>query len=56
VDLPGAGAGPVQVVEKYRMRYRMCRLGKVDFEPMQPLGALFGFIEHPAGCATGSGA
>ena len=37
VDLLGATAEPVQVVEKYRMRYRMCRLGKVDFELMQPI-------------------
>lgn len=37
VDLLGATAEPVQVVERYQMRYRMCRLGKVDFELMQPL-------------------
>ena len=30
-------AEPIQVVDKYRMRYRMCRLGKVDFELMQPI-------------------
>jgi methylmalonyl-CoA/ethylmalonyl-CoA epimerase len=37
VDLLGATAEPVQVVERYQMRYRMCRLGKVDFELMEPL-------------------
>jgi len=38
VDLLGATAEPVHVVERYQMRYRMCRLGKVDFELMEPLG------------------
>ena len=38
VDLLGATAEPVRVVERYQMRYRMCRLGKVDFELMEPLG------------------
>jgi methylmalonyl-CoA/ethylmalonyl-CoA epimerase len=38
VDLLGATAEPVQVVQRYQMRYRMCRLGKVDFELMEPLG------------------
>ena len=38
VDTLGATAAPVQVVERYRMQYRMCRLGKVDFELMEPLG------------------
>ena len=37
VDVLGASAEPVQVVERYQMRYRMCRLGKVDFELMEPL-------------------
>ncbi len=34
----GATAEPVRIVERYQMRYRMCRLGKVDFELMEPLG------------------
>ncbi len=38
VDLLGATAEPVRVVERYQMRYRMCRLGKVDFELMEPVG------------------
>lgn len=38
VDLLGATAEPVRVVERYSMRYRMCRLGKVDFELMEPIG------------------
>lgn len=37
VDMLGASAEPVRVVERYQMRYRMCRLGKVDFELMEPL-------------------
>jgi len=37
VDMLGAAAEPVRVVERYQMRYRMCRLGKVDFELMEPL-------------------
>jgi len=37
VDMLGATAEPVQVVERYQMRYCMCRLGKVDFELMEPL-------------------
>ncbi len=37
VDLLGATPGPEQVVERYAMRFRMCRLGKVDFELMAPL-------------------
>ena len=38
VDLLGASAGEVHVVERYAMRYRMCRVGKVDFELMEPIG------------------
>ncbi len=38
VDVLGATAEPVRVVERYQMRYRMCRLGQVDFELMEPLG------------------
>jgi methylmalonyl-CoA/ethylmalonyl-CoA epimerase len=37
VDMLGATAEPVRVVERYQMRYCMCRLGKVDFELMEPL-------------------
>jgi len=37
VEMLGATAEPAQVVERYQMRYRMCRLGKVDFELMEPL-------------------
>lgn len=38
VDVLGASAEPIRIVERYRMKYRMCRLGKVDFELMEPLG------------------
>ncbi len=38
VGLLGATAGDVQLVERYAMRYRMCRVGKVDFELMEPTG------------------
>ncbi|MEJ2716022.1 MAG: VOC family protein [Deltaproteobacteria bacterium] len=38
VELLGAKAGEVITVERYQMRYRMCRLGNVDFELMEPLG------------------
>ena len=37
VEVLGATAEPVRVVERYQMRYCMCRLGKVDFELMEPL-------------------
>lgn len=37
VDMLGATAEPVRMVERYQMRYCMCRLGKVDFELMEPL-------------------
>lgn len=36
VELFGATAGKVYTVERYDMRYRMCRVGKVDFELMEP--------------------
>jgi methylmalonyl-CoA epimerase len=36
VDLLGADAGPVMELPRYDMRFRMCRLGKVDFELMEP--------------------
>jgi len=38
VDVLGAEAHPVQVVDRFQMRYRMCRLGKVDLELMEPIG------------------
>lgn len=38
VDLFGATAGPVIDVARYDMRFRMCRLGKIDFELMEPTG------------------
>ncbi len=33
-----ADIGEIQVVEQYSMRFRMCRVGKVDFEVMEPTG------------------
>lgn len=36
VDLLGGEAGPVVEVERYTMRFRMVRVGKVDFELMEP--------------------
>jgi len=38
VEVLGAVAGQVTEMPHYNMRYRMCRLGKVDFELMEPLG------------------
>jgi len=38
VDVLGAQAGEVITVKRYQMRYRMCRLGQVDFEIMEPIG------------------
>lgn len=38
VQLLGADAGPVIEVPRYDMRFRMCRVGKVDFELMEPTG------------------
>ncbi|MCH9673640.1 MAG: VOC family protein [Gammaproteobacteria bacterium] len=38
VELFNATAGEVMTVEMYQMRFRMCRVGKVDFELMEPLG------------------
>lgn len=38
VDLLGGEAGPVVEVERYAMRFRMVRVGKVDFELMEPTG------------------
>lgn len=36
VELFNAEAGAVTEVEQYDMRFRMCRVGKVDFELMEP--------------------
>ena len=38
VDLFDAEVGDVIDIEPYSMRYRMCRVGKVDFELMEPTG------------------
>lgn len=38
VDLFNAEAGEVMEVARYSMRFRMCRVGKVDFELMAPIG------------------
>ena len=47
VELLGADAGPVVEVPRYDMRFRMCRIGKVDFEIMEPTaerGVIFDFL------------
>ncbi len=36
-DLLGAEAGEKVVMDQYQMRYRMCRIGQVDFELMEPI-------------------
>ena len=49
VDLLGATAGPIIDVPRYDMRFRMCRLGKVDFEimePTSPRGVIHDFLER----------
>ena len=38
VDLFDAEAGEVIEIARYAMRYRMCRVGKVDFELMEAIG------------------
>jgi len=38
VELLGAEKGDIVTVERYQMRYRMCRLGNVDFELMESTG------------------
>ena len=38
VDLFNAEAGEVIEIVRYDMRYRMCRVGKVDFELMEAIG------------------
>ena len=37
VDLLGAKADEIITMDIYQMRYRMCRVGKVDFELMEPI-------------------
>jgi methylmalonyl-CoA/ethylmalonyl-CoA epimerase len=49
VDLLGGEAGPVIDVPRYDMRFRMCRVGKVDFELMEPTaarGVIHDFLER----------
>lgn len=38
VHLFDADVGDIVEVERYSMRFRMCRIGKVDFELMEPIG------------------
>lgn len=38
VELFNADIGDIIKVERYAMHYRMCRVGKVDFELMAPTG------------------
>ncbi len=38
VDVLGASAGEVVEVPEYGMRFRMCRVGRIDFELMEPSG------------------
>jgi methylmalonyl-CoA/ethylmalonyl-CoA epimerase len=49
IDLLGAEIGPVVDVPLYDMRFRMCRIGKVDFEVMEPTaerGVIFDFLQR----------
>ena len=46
VDVLGAEAHPIQIVDRFQMRYRMCRLGKVDLELMEPIGDTAPFKLH----------
>lgn len=48
-DLLGAEIGPLVDVPLYDMRFRMCRIGKVDFEVMEPTaerGVIWDFLER----------
>lgn len=48
-DLLGAEVGPLVDVPLYDMRFRMCRIGKVDFEVMEPTaerGVIFDFLQR----------
>jgi methylmalonyl-CoA/ethylmalonyl-CoA epimerase len=38
VELLGAQPGEIVTMEPYQMRFRMCRVGNVDFELMEPMG------------------
>lgn len=38
VELFNASAGEIVEIERYAMRFQMCRVGKVDFELMEPIG------------------
>lgn len=40
VDLFDATVGDAVEVPRYDMRFRMCRVGKVDFEVMEPIGGV----------------
>jgi methylmalonyl-CoA/ethylmalonyl-CoA epimerase len=47
VDLLGATSGPIIDVPRYDMRFRMCRVGKIDFELMEPTaesGVIWDFL------------
>jgi methylmalonyl-CoA epimerase len=49
VDLLGGEAGPLVEVERYTMRFRMVRVGKVDFELMEPTapsGVIHDFLQR----------
>ncbi len=48
VELLGAEPGPIVDMPLYNMRYRMCRVGKIDFELMAPTsdgGVITKFLE-----------
>lgn len=48
VDVFGAEPGPIIDMPLYSMRYRMCRVGQVDFELMEPVegqGVIAKFLE-----------
>jgi methylmalonyl-CoA/ethylmalonyl-CoA epimerase len=48
MDLLGAEPGPIVDMPLYNMRYRMCRVGKIDFELMEPTsdeGVITKFLE-----------
>ncbi len=48
-ELFAASVGPVVEVPRYAMRFRMCRIGKVDFEVMEPIdgrGVIAEFLER----------
>lgn len=49
VELFNAEAGEITEIERYAMRFRMCRVGKVDFELMEATsdeGVIAEFIEQ----------